>query len=146
MTFFFLFFLKTLEFETLHSGILTAVSSPGSSLVQMRLPLNPANIQIPEESSKFRNVWEIVCRTVGSKLTSAVLEVKFSPTSGKLLIVMSEDSFSRADLESLEVVKDQLLGVVQQTDGGQYPDGVRVKGVMVTVRGEKGGKYDFISR
>ena len=129
------FIFQTLQFETLKSGILTATNVPGTSLVQMKLPLNPATVHITRDNNN--PCWQIVAQATPG-VTDRVHEVKFSPTSGKLLIVMNETSFTRADLESLVVVKDRLLAVRQDQD-------LRVKGVMITVKGE-GGKYDFCSR
>ena len=112
-----------LSFHTA-SGVLKAVRS--GSIINLDLPLAPC---VAQDSSELT---ELIREVVGDL---ELADCQFAPSVGKLLLRL-KDNTSRQQLENLTPSSQGLLAAHTQT--------VRVKGVIVTLKGSEG--YDFISR
>ena len=113
-----------LRFRT-KSGVLRAVRS--GEEVTLDFPLNPCR-HIEHTS----DIQPLITSAVGS---TPIQDVQYSPSTKKLLLRFP-DSFTRADLENLQVDPQALKQIPQREP--------EVKGVILTARGT--GEYDFISR
>eukprot|EP00095_Tigriopus_kingsejongensis_P011802 maker-scaffold71_size417697-snap-gene-2.12 protein:Tk11802 transcript:maker-scaffold71_size417697-snap-gene-2.12-mRNA-1 annotation:"phenazine biosynthesis-like domain-containing" len=136
---------QTMVFETRFSGCLSTsrligeADSASDGSIEMQLPLNPPTASITSEDEA---IWQLVQEVLKGLLLpqmvigEVVEEVKLSHATKKLLICLS-DRISRTDLEALPVQPPRLL---------EFPTQDRVRGVIVTMTGTPGGKYDFLSR
>ncbi|XP_075389778.1 phenazine biosynthesis-like domain-containing protein [Tenrec ecaudatus] len=117
----------TLTFTTL-SGELKARRAEDGIILD--LPLYPAHPQ------DFREVEDLIKTAIGDTL---VQDICYSPDTRKLLVRLS-DTYNRAFLEDLKVNTQDLL---------QVENSGKVKGLILTVKGEAGGQssgFDFYSR
>ncbi|XP_045147612.1 phenazine biosynthesis-like domain-containing protein [Echinops telfairi] len=118
---------KTLTFATL-SGELKARRAEDGIILD--LPLYPAHPQ------DFHEVEDLIKTAIGDTL---VQDICYSPDTRKLLVRLS-DTYNRAFLEDLKVNTQDLP---------QVENSGKVKGLILTVKGEAGGQsraFDFYSR
>ncbi|XP_073734786.1 phenazine biosynthesis-like domain-containing protein isoform X2 [Callorhinus ursinus] len=118
---------NTLTFVTL-SGELKARRAENSIILD--LPLYPAHPQ------DFHEVEDLIKTAIGDTL---VQDICYSPGTRKLLVRLS-DTYKRSFLENLKV-NTQDLPQVENTG--------KVKGLILTLKGEPGGQtqaFDFYSR
>ncbi|XP_032279783.1 phenazine biosynthesis-like domain-containing protein isoform X1 [Halichoerus grypus] len=118
---------NTLTFVTL-SGELKARRAEDSIILD--LPVYPAHPQ------DFHEVEDLIKTAIGDTL---VQDIRYSPDTRKLLVRLS-DTYKRSFLENLKV-NTQDLPQVENTG--------KVKGLILTLKGEPGGQtqaFDFYSR
>ena len=113
-----------LRFRT-KSGVLKAVRN--GEEITLDFPLNP-----PKHIEHTSDIQPLITTAVGD---IPLQDVQYSPSTKKLLLRLP-DSFTRTQLENLEVDPQAL----KQTPQGEP----LVKGVILTMRGT--GEYDFLSR
>ncbi len=103
----------------------------------MKLPLNPPTINLDDPQSN-QAIWTLVKTVLKQDLDLfQPKHVRLSPSSKKLLIRLEDQGILVEHLEQLQVDKEALLKI---------DTGDQVRGVIVTMQGPKGSKYDFISR
>ena len=119
-----------LEFVT-QSGTLKAAKN--GDYITLDFPLNPC---VPEDTATQQ---DLIKQVVGDLPVS---EVEFSPTTGKLLVRLSN-----------EVGREELEGFKPNTAGMLQVQQKKVRGVIVTMTGKgavhdaaSGLEYDFLSR
>ena len=108
------------------SGVLKAVQN--GEEVTLDFPLNPCK----HIDSTVNHIQQLITTALGD---TPIMDTQYSPTTKKLLLRFP-DSFTRIELENLQVDPQALK---------QVPQGEPlVKGVILTVKGT--GGYDFLSR
>ncbi|KAM8957100.1 phenazine biosynthesis-like domain-containing protein isoform 1-T1 [Lycaon pictus] len=118
---------NTLTFVTL-SGELKARRAEDGIILD--LPLYPVHPQ------DFHEVEDLIKTAIGDTL---VQDIRYSPDTRKLLVRLS-DTYKRSFLENLKVNTQDLL---------QVENTGKVKGLILTLKGEPGGQtqtFDFYSR
>ncbi|CAL4124296.1 unnamed protein product, partial [Meganyctiphanes norvegica] len=123
-----------IEFETL-SGILLARRS--GEYIILDFPANSPGLLTQEESVAVAPLIEAVTMKASGDARLEVEEVQLSKTTKKLLVRL-KDTCPRNKLENLVVDSSKLL---------QVHDGSLVKGIILTLRGNKSnGDYHALSR
>ena len=115
---------QELRFHT-KSGVLKAVNN--GEEITLDFPLNP-----PAPLQHQTDIQPLITAAVGG---IPLQDIQYSPTTKKLLLRFP-DTFTRAELENLQVDPQKLLQTPQQ---GEF----QIKGVILTMRGTE---YDFLSR
>ncbi|XP_060225413.1 phenazine biosynthesis-like domain-containing protein 1 isoform X3 [Meriones unguiculatus] len=118
---------STLTFVTLSGELKARKAEDG---IVLDFPLYPT---FPQD---FHEVGDLIKAAIGDTL---VQDIRYSPDTRKLLVRLS-DSYDRSFLETLKV-NTEPLPQIEKTG--------RVKGLILTLKGEPGGQaapYDFYSR
>ena len=115
---------RELRFHS-ESGVLKAVNN--GEEITLDFPLNP-----PAPVQHQTDIQPLITAAVGG---IPLQDIQYSPTTKKLLLRFP-NTFTRAELENLQVDPQKLLQTPQ-------PGKFQIKGVILTVRGTE---YDFLSR
>lgn len=126
---------EELTFETM-SGQLTATRQlvDGQLQIEMTFPLNHPYVVI--DHNKDEQIQQLLAKTLPPSLAGKVMDLRLSPTTGKLLVCV--DIVSLSELESMP--RPEAVALLQCETGG------RVRGVIVTAAACKDQPYDFVSR
>ncbi len=150
--------MQTLEFVTKYSGVLTCTnesgggdksSSPSSSSslqIAMSIPVHEAEPLRADWRESDPEARALVEKTLsGSSLgLGDVAEALLTPGMHRTLVVrLADGCVDRAGFEAIPVPAAKL-----DEDDGPAEEGRtrRIGTLMITVKGEEGGEYDFLSR
>jgi PhzF family phenazine biosynthesis protein len=125
-----------LHFAT-KSGELIAATLPGTSAIEIELPLNPP-LPVESFSPSIQTLIELV---LGENNEHVVKDIMYSQRTKKLVFELDSAIVDRNFLESLIVSPSALLAVDQSDRGTESS----ITGVIVTMLDES-KEYDFISR
>ena len=149
--------MQTLEFVTKYSGVLTctnesggddkSTSSSSSLQIAMSIPVHEAEPLEADWRESDPEARALVEKTLsGSPLgLGDVAEALLTPGMHRTLVVrLADGCVDRAGFETIPVPAAKL----NEDDGPAEEEGRkrRIGTLMITVKGEDGGEYDFLSR